>query len=67
MPRIAILSLHTSPLAALGGSKAGGMNAYIREVASALGATGWDIDIFTRRDEPEPSPTYAERRWARAS
>ncbi len=51
MPRIAILSLHTSPLAALGGSKAGGMNAYIREVAAALGMAGWDIDIFTRRDD----------------
>ncbi len=52
MPRIAVLSLHTSPLAPLGGSKAGGMNAYIHEVSIALGASGWDIDVFTRRDDP---------------
>ncbi len=52
MPRIAVLSLHTSPLAPLGGSKAGGMNAYIHEVSIALGASGWDIDVFTRRDAP---------------
>lgn len=52
MPRIALLSFHTSPLAPLGGSKAGGMNAYVHEVSIALGARGWDIDVFTRRDDP---------------
>ncbi|MCC6236181.1 MAG: glycosyltransferase [Dehalococcoidia bacterium] len=52
MPRIAVLSLHTSPLAPLGGSKAGGMNAYIHEVSIALATSGWEIDVFTRRDDP---------------
>ncbi len=51
LPRIAILSLHTSPLAPLGGSKAGGMNSYIREVVTALASQGWVIDVFTRRDD----------------
>ena len=59
MPRIAVLSLHTSPLAPLGGSKAGGMNAYIHEVSIALGAIGWDIDVFTRRDHPSQAEVVA--------
>ncbi|MSP22697.1 MAG: glycosyltransferase family 1 protein [Dehalococcoidia bacterium] len=50
MPRVAVLSFHTSPLAPLGGSKAGGMNAYIHEVVVGLGALGWAIDVFTRRE-----------------
>ena len=50
MPRIAVLSFHTSPLAPLGSSKAGGMNAYIREVVTALAAIGWEIDVFTRSE-----------------
>jgi D-inositol-3-phosphate glycosyltransferase len=52
MPRIAVLSLHTSPLAPLGGSKAGGMNSYIREAVTALAALGWEIDVFTRLEMP---------------
>src|SRR5688572_27164038 len=50
MPRVAVLSFHTSPLAPLGSSKAGGMNAYIREVVTALAALGWEIDVFTRAE-----------------
>ncbi len=51
--KIAILSVHTSPLAALGGKKTGGMNVYVRELARELGARGIRVDIFTRRDSPE--------------
>src|SRR5437763_6885081 len=54
--RIAMLSLHTSPLAPLGGRETGGMNVYVREVASRLGALGIAVDVFTRRSsaaEPE--------------
>ncbi|MGE3962444.1 MAG: glycosyltransferase [Dehalococcoidia bacterium] len=47
--RIAMLSLHTSPLAALGGRETGGMNVYVREVATRLGAIGVEVDVFTRR------------------
>jgi D-inositol-3-phosphate glycosyltransferase len=50
--RIAVLSMHTSPLAPLGGSKAGGMNFYVRQVASQLGGSGLEVDVFTRRDDP---------------
>jgi D-inositol-3-phosphate glycosyltransferase len=48
--RVAMMSLHTSPLAPLGRTRdAGGMNVYIRELARELGRSGVEIDIFTRR------------------
>lgn len=47
--RIALLSVHTSPLAPMGGAKTGGMNVYIRELARELGLKGLCVDIFTRR------------------
>ncbi len=50
--RIALLSVHTSPLAPMGGAKTGGMNVYIRELAQELGKLGYHIDIFTRRSSP---------------
>lgn len=47
--RVAVLSVHTSPLASLGGNKTGGMNVYVREMARELGRRGVQVDIFTRR------------------
>lgn len=54
--RIAVVSMHTSPTAALGQSANGGMNVYIREVCSAFARCGIATDVFTRRvgvDDPE--------------
>lgn len=51
--RAAQISVHTSPLATLGGKDAGGMNVYIRELATHLAAQGLPVDIFTRRTHPE--------------
>lgn len=48
MTRIAMLSVHSCPLAALGGKETGGMNVYIRELSKALSARGCTVDIFTR-------------------
>lgn len=47
--RVAMLSMHTSPLAPLGGRETGGMNVYVREVATELAARGIAVDVFTRR------------------
>jgi D-inositol-3-phosphate glycosyltransferase len=47
--RIAMLSVHTSPLAQLGGGASGGMNVYVRELSRELGARGYAVDVFTRR------------------
>ncbi|PDV96968.1 glycosyltransferase [Candidatus Chloroploca asiatica] len=46
--RVAMLSVHSSPLARLGGKEAGGMNVYVRELARELGRRGIPVDIFTR-------------------
>jgi D-inositol-3-phosphate glycosyltransferase len=52
LKRIALLSLHTSPLATLGGKKTGGMNVYVREIARVIGEYGIAVDIFTRESSP---------------
>jgi glycosyltransferase involved in cell wall biosynthesis len=49
--RIAFISEHASPLAALGGADAGGQNVYVGEVARQLSLRGYQIDIYTRREE----------------
>ncbi len=46
--RIAILSLHTSPLAQPGTGDGGGMNVYVRELCGALARAGVDCDVYTR-------------------
>ena len=51
--RVAMLSLHTSPLAQFGGRETGGMNVYVREVAAALGRLGIAVDVFTRRADQD--------------
>lgn len=51
--RLAMLSVHTSPLAPMGGKKTGGMNVYIRELAQEIGSRGIAVDIFTRRTSSE--------------
>ncbi|HVU69492.1 MAG TPA: glycosyltransferase, partial [Ktedonobacteraceae bacterium] len=51
---VAMLSVHTSPLALPGSAKdAGGMNVYIRELALEMGRSGITVDIFTRRTHPD--------------
>jgi D-inositol-3-phosphate glycosyltransferase len=50
--RVAVLSVHTCPLAALGGKETGGMNVYVRETSRALGRLGFAIDVFTRSQDP---------------
>jgi len=52
LSRVAQISVHTSPLAALGGTDAGGMNVYVRELACHLARLGLPNDIFTRRTNP---------------
>ena len=46
--RMAMISLHTSPLDQPGTGDAGGMNVYVVEVAKRLAARGIEVDIFTR-------------------
>ncbi len=46
--RLAVLSVHTSPLAPLGSRYAGGMNVYLRELILELDRRGIQVDAFTR-------------------
>ena len=48
MRRVAVLSLHTSPLAQAGVGDGGGMNVYVRELVSALAHAGVDCTTYTR-------------------
>jgi D-inositol-3-phosphate glycosyltransferase len=52
--RIAMITVHTSPVARPGGYAAGGMNVYVRETARQLGNRGISVDIFTRDDGTQP-------------
>lgn len=47
--RVAMISVHTSPLAQPGTGDAGGMNVYVLESARQLGRAGVGVEIFTRR------------------
>jgi D-inositol-3-phosphate glycosyltransferase len=46
--RVAVVSLHTSPLDQPGTGESGGMNVYVREAAARLGERGIAVDMFTR-------------------
>jgi D-inositol-3-phosphate glycosyltransferase len=57
--RVAMLSVHTSPLAQPGTGDGGGMNVYVHSLASALARAGVECDVFTRADHPD-RPTIVD-------
>ena len=54
--RVAMLSLHTSPLAQPGAGDGGGMNVYVQSLASALARAGVECDVLTRAEHGEQAP-----------
>jgi len=54
---IAMISIHSCPLAVLGGRDTGGMNVYIKEVATELAKRGHAIDIYTKAHQPQHGPS----------
>ena len=54
--RVAMVSVHTSPLAQPGTGDAGGMNVYVLESAKRLARRGIAVDIFTRRTSASDAP-----------
>jgi D-inositol-3-phosphate glycosyltransferase len=48
--KIAMVSEHASPLAALGDADAGGQNVHVAELSKALSRQGHDVTVYTRRD-----------------
>lgn len=51
--RIALISEHASPLGIFGGADSGGQNVYVGQVARHLAAIGYEVDVFTRRDQTD--------------
>ncbi|WP_026256348.1 glycosyltransferase [Mycobacterium sp. 155] len=50
--KIAMVSEHASPLAALGGADAGGQNVHVAGLSAALSRQGHQVVVYTRRDDP---------------
>ena len=55
--RVAMLSVHTSPLEQPGTGDAGGLNVYVVELATRLAARGTEVEIFTRATSSEDAGT----------
>lgn len=50
--RVAMFSVHSCPLATLGGQETGGMNVYVRELSRHLAQQQIAVDVYTRRQDP---------------
>ena len=50
--RVAMISMHTSPLEQPGTGDAGGMNVYVHNTATQLARQGTTVDVFTRATRP---------------
>ena len=48
---VAILSMHTSPLAQAGSGDGGGLNIYVRELATSMAHLGIRCDVYVRRSD----------------
>ena len=56
MRRLAVLSMHTSPLSQPGTGDGGGMNVYVRELTSSLARAGVECDVYTRAESADLAP-----------
>ncbi|MFC5285913.1 D-inositol-3-phosphate glycosyltransferase [Actinokineospora guangxiensis] len=54
--RVAVLSVHTSPLEQPGTGDAGGMNVYIAETATRMARRGTAVEVFTRATSSDLPP-----------
>ncbi len=54
--RVAVLSVHTSPLEQPGTGDAGGMNVYVLETSKRLAALGVEVEVFTRQTSADLPP-----------
>ena len=54
--RVAVLSVHTSPLEQPGTGDAGGMNVYVVETSTRLAELGVEVEVFTRATRSDLPP-----------
>jgi D-inositol-3-phosphate glycosyltransferase len=52
MRRVAMISEHANPVAALGGTDSGGQNVYVEQVSRGVARLGFAVDVYTRADNP---------------
>ena len=57
--RVAVFSMHSSPLAQPGSGDGGGMNVYVRALAASLARAGVECDVYTRA-EHRAQPTVVQ-------
>lgn len=58
--RVAVISMHTSPLAQPGCADSGGMNVYVRELSAAMAHRGHDVTVYVRRSSDSHSTQHVE-------
>jgi D-inositol-3-phosphate glycosyltransferase len=58
LSRVAMISMHTSPLDQPGTGDAGGMNVYVLELSRRLARQGIEVDIFTRATSSALPPVF---------
>lgn len=63
--KIAMVSEHASPLAALGEVDAGGQNLHVAELSAAFCRAGHEVTVYTRRDAPDLPPEVKTRQGYR--
>jgi D-inositol-3-phosphate glycosyltransferase len=56
--RVAVLSVHTSPLEQPGSGDAGGLNVYVVETSKRLADLGLEVEIFTRAASSDLPPVH---------
>jgi D-inositol-3-phosphate glycosyltransferase len=60
--RVAMISVHSCPLATLGGKETGGMNVYVRDLTRELARRGILVDVYTRSQDPNIPQVTGRRR-----
>ena len=63
--KIAMISEHASPLAALGGVDAGGQNVHVAELAAGLARRGYEVTVYTRHEQAGAPRTVTTERGYR--
>lgn len=56
--RVAVLSVHTSPLDQPGSGDAGGLNVYVVETSKRLAELGIEVEVFTRASRSDLPPVH---------
>ena len=62
---IALISEHGDPAAEIGKDAAGGQNVYVRQVGESLAKLGWQVDMFTRKSNPDDATIVQHSAYCR--